>query len=194
MATDRDRYGTQLGKRFLAVRAAICSGSGRVAADAVGAYIERCLFKNDSEIKALFGETVAVVSARNGWLLSNHDVEMRRLIAKGSRSLAASHLVEAAQDVVRSSGGAVQILRRMAARAIDETEARLHTQRDYVRDVEAHRAFHLIRPLAIVSVEKRLAIRLGLEASLSTAKQRPDRTAELLDLVVTSRRVDVHSN
>lgn len=188
MASDLDRYGSRLGRRFLGVRAVICSEVGsQAAAQALASYISREFFRADRELEALYREGRSLVETRSGWLPGIQDVALRRLLRGASRSLPACHIVEAVQDLLNSgASSAAGLLQRVAARALDGTEVRLHTQRDYAQDKDAHSSFAAVRRFAERELLRLLRIRLERDHRIpsdSPARQNLD-PSSLLDLVV----------
>jgi hypothetical protein len=188
MASDLDRYGSRLGRRFLGVRALICSEVGsRAAAQALASYISREFFKADRELEALYREGRGLAETRSGWLPGIQDAALQRLLRGASRSLPACHIVEAVQDLLNSgTTPPTGLLQRVAARALDGTEARLHTQRDYAEDKDVHSSFVAVRQPAEAELLRLLGTRLERDRgrpSASPVRQNLD-PSSLLDLVV----------
>ena len=187
MASDLDRYGARLGKRFEAARAIICSQRGTAAAaEALGSYIFREFFRADDDLEALYNEGWRLVEASRDWLPGIQDARLQRFLRRGSRSVQACHIVDAAHDLMNHSLSPANLLERVAARAVDETEARVHMQRNYVRDKEAHDAVAAIKALAIADLVRRFRPRLERSAGLPVVRSSTPTFAlsALLDLVV----------
>lgn len=189
MASDLDRYGSRLGRRFLAVRAIICSEVGsQAAAQTLASYIAREFFRADRELGALYRQGRHLAETRSGWLPGIQDLALQRLLRGASRSLPACHIVDAVQDLLNSgTSSAAGLLERVAARALDGTEVRLHIQRDYAEDKDAHSSFAAVRHLAETELLRLLRIRLERDRQSPTdspVRQNFD-PSSLLDLVVT---------
>jgi hypothetical protein len=140
VATDLDRYGTKLGRRFQVVRALLCSpDDAYLGVDRAARYIQRTLLHDEAELATLHREAQRIVRGRQGWLLGDHDIALERFERSASRSLGACHLVEAALDAVNGTCDPRDILPNFVRRAVSGVIALAHTQRDYVKDVELHK-------------------------------------------------------
>lgn len=190
MASDLDRYGARLGRRFLPVRAIMCSERGTIdAAQSLAAYICREFFRSDHDLESLYDEGTRLVGESRAWLPGIQNPLLDRFRRQASRSLAACHIVDAFQDVLRDSSDLTSAIPRIAQRATEGTESRLHTQRDYTNDHEAQGAIAVIKSSVISELSALLRRRLVAKAPLPPASKRstPLTVSAMLDLIVARR-------
>jgi hypothetical protein len=186
VATDLDRYGARLGRRFAPVRALLCSPTeGEFAVEAMAGYLEHVLLGDERDFPALVRGAQRLTQSRIGWLLGEHDLALDRFRLNETRSVVAAHLIAATQDAINTTCEPSDILPGCVRRAVAGTVACAHVQRDYKDDAHLHKRLEQVRD----DVERALLRRLDARVRSDRVVRGPADTllgnqSALLDLVV----------
>lgn len=190
MATDGDRYGLRIGKRFERIRARICLPDGDdTSASILGDYIEREFFRDDAGAADLLRRAERVVADhRDGWLLpDHHDLVFRALQRNESRSFAASHIVRAMHDALAMRDPAA-VLPACATHMVQWFLGKLRLQPGYRDDAVLNERASHHKQAIVKDVLRRLSVRTGaLVLDVVPTASRTPNTADLLTLVIATQ-------
>ena len=187
MASDRDRYGRALGKRFWAVRGTLCGpGSDETKTDALATYMMKTLRKALPDLRE---HSVEIDAALNGlpnlFMIQDTTARLKRHIPD---SLAGEHLVEAARHALMRNGHAESVLAELALQAVAATKTRMVLQDDFREDRECHEAFTRHMAAAASKLGQLLREHCRLESGARTPERSSVPTqSEILDFVLVQQ-------
>lgn len=181
--TDEDRYGRQLGRKFKAVRARLCSQETQAEAAAAAAnYILGLLAKEIEDFEGLSRRLYTVIG--NQLQLFGREAELDAIERSTNGSLGAQQFVEAARTVCLSGGSGHDLIQRFAGKAVDSTRECLVLRRGWRDDRECIAAFNKHAADIVQHLVQLLKRKCGIGISSAASKLPREKTESLLDFVV----------
>jgi hypothetical protein len=185
--TDQDVYGKALGKKFRAVRGAMCAPDADPSASAATAATYVCR-ELRTAVKDLSERCAAAVRQLDyGASLFAAEELQERADVEAAQSLGAQHIAEAVRRTREDNGCAADFFRHLAEQAVEATSARLATQTDYRDDDEFKSAFAAAEPRLVDACAAILASPCGLELPGGAPEPAAGGPPDLLEIVVARR-------